>query len=1346
MEARLAALEARLAKEYEERSAKLARDQEERLAGLEQRLVAALDTHQAGAVVKSDQTYQLMEKFVPILENSVNLSKTLDEMKSKLDMLLGGENEANKLIDSIVPNVEKTKSDMKKMEKEIFHRMDKIHDEVKKIRDDQKLDQTTFKDVLHHIKRTRDEQGDRFKRIECKLDEAKFASASKRERSRSESSEHGSRARHASRSSRSRSRKGGRGNSRETSIASNLNRSRTEQEIEKKLSKVEENVGTINVTVAELKKDFSQRKVIDDQMLGNIVKVVELLQSQSSVEASIKIPAYHSQGEDDDRSPSPLNMSRMGRSPLKLPKTPKENKAKKKKKARSVSSSSSSSEERSSVRNQKKNEKLDMKSMEVIVATVSSIEERFKETIKNLKKSNAKIEENSKNTLDRVGEMTVGVQVIAENLDSVNDVARKVDILETVGANIVKLEGLEKLEGLDRLWEEVSSLRTLIVRQQQQQPAPPPPPPQLYSPAPPRLPPPISMGQDDGDWEDGPLRPAAPPLGTNNVEEMSRIVTMSMEERFCGVTGLIEDLSDRLSRKIDAVSSSKHDEDVPDIRVRLKRLEEGQTMIKSERPSSPGGITPPSQGMTDYRASQLERKISDISPKLDDLYIRVLPVMNEIKSTLRKSEFKEERIIAQIENCKSSVEKFNDKIEDIVEEKKNDRGLSSLDRRINNQIENEGVTNRLITIERNVQECVNALVEMRTFSAKQSSVDKIEKLLSQQREDLTFGSTPEAGSGDATATNENISRVMRRVETLLEFAKKQEKSMAAFMKNADSDAKTLSQCNTAIQGMKSAVTANGRDVLLAINSLGEQMRPMEVTMAEMKADMSGLGGSLDEIGGQVRNIDRDTAWDGEESVAKLQSGVDKITSIVRSLEKSGKTTSRKSLAADDTTLNLNDAIGSDDVKNQLEEINNNTTKFKEDLTHAVSSLKVEIKKTDTNVGKAIKNLLNLLNTTVELQKEGNASIQSLSKLDQSNSSAVENILGDIKDQIANQFEDFKSSGGGGPTDSAKIENRLNKLHQIVMRVKHLLEEDGSDDEDGSNSRKKKRSSNDGDMADVERLLVDVGTKLTDFNNVLNRLECMDDKIDKITRGSSDKKIEDLSFKLSEMEEAISRRIEDDLSSNVEKVDRMTEQVQEVKNIVHEVGDRMITTKTFNNSQTDLRKQINNLQTSISSVPDEFNQIAAAMEENLCINVETNVKEVFKIHWEELMNEIEQILGKLSTIKRIVKVRSREGSVEGEESEQPSLESVVAKINEVADKLAGVQNVMESRMLGVKTEDGGSGPGEHLGTALLLEEIRKKVDVGAITGLKKDMFTAVHNVQSRLLEEQVRAGENKSLDL
>ena len=113
-----------------------------------------------------------------------------------------------------------------------------------------------------------------------------------------------------------------------------------------------------------------------------------------------------------------------------------------------------------------------------------------------------------------------------------------------------------------------------------------------------------------------------------------------------------------------------------------------------------------------------------------------------------------------------------------------------------------------------------------------------------------------------------------------------------------------------------------------------------------------------------------------------------------------------------------------------------------------------------------------------------------------------------------------------------------------------------------------------------------------------------------------------------------------------------------------------------------------------------------------------------------MAEIDQITGKLGTIKSSVKVRSREGSEEAGEDETNNIESVVEKINEVADKLSGVQSALETGLMS------GGEEREQLGTALLLAEIRKRADLETISKLKKEMFTAVHNVQRRLLEEQV----------
>ena len=105
----------------------------------------------------------------------------------------------------------------------------------------------------------------------------------------------------------------------------------------------------------------------------------------------------------------------------------KEAAKKKRRKARSCSSSSSSnsSEERAGKAAKSSKMKVDKsyeKMLDITVSAVKNGEEKVKELSKNTKKSQQKVETDCQNVCDRVGEMTIAVQVIMENLNSVNDV------------------------------------------------------------------------------------------------------------------------------------------------------------------------------------------------------------------------------------------------------------------------------------------------------------------------------------------------------------------------------------------------------------------------------------------------------------------------------------------------------------------------------------------------------------------------------------------------------------------------------------------------------------------------------------------------------------------------------------------------------------------------------------------------------------------------------------------------------------------------------------------------------------------------------------------------------------
>jgi len=531
----------------------------------------------------------------------------------------------------------------------------------------------------------------------------------------------------------------------------------------------------------------------------------------------------------------------------------------------------------------------------------------------------------------------------------------------------------------------------------------------------------------------------------------------------------------------------------------------------------------------------------------------------------------------------------------------------------------------------------------------------------------------------------------------------------------------LSQCNTAIQGMKSAVTANGREVLLAISAITDQVRPLEVAFEEVNRDMANFGGTLDEIKTQVRNMDQDSDV-GE----NIQRCLEKLSAVTNSLKVDGKAVT---LEASGGKGDGNVVESKADFKPIIETINKNNLKVTETLSLSFSSMKEVMQKNNKGMGKAIGSVLTLLTETVDHQKETNAKLENMES----------NLIPTIKELVPDLKEVILQSGDSYE-NASKIENigtRIQKLHAVVTRVKHLLEA-GSDDEDDV-KRRRKNVNRDGESdGELSSLLRDVKEKLSDRSDVFTRLDCIVEKMEKNGSGPESRKIEGSSLKIGQLEEAvsesISRRIEEDLSKNEEKIDRVQELVQEVKNIVAEVGERMITNKSFSNSQTDIRQQISSLEKSISHLPDEISHHVSSMEESLCSNVETSVRDVIKSPMDHVTDEVEGISNKLNELKRIVSLSEYD-----EDSDQPTLGSLVARINEVAEKLSIVHGALENRALSQNGSHDGSS--DKLGTALVLEELRKKPDITLISSLRKEVSSAVVN-QSRVIEEQLKQINNR----
>merc|ERR550519_175170 len=102
-------------------------------------------------------------------------------------------------------------------------------------------------------------------------------------------------------------------------------------------------------------------------------------------------------------------------------------------------------------------------------------------------------------------------------------------------------------------------------------------------------------------------------------------------------------------KRLENLNSAFADNDIKMIAT-LKSIEKNQKaeVIPSLQVLTAGGIGGGSGGgggggggegrVSDFRMTALTVKLSEIQPKLDDLYIRVLPTLEEIKSRQRKEE------------------------------------------------------------------------------------------------------------------------------------------------------------------------------------------------------------------------------------------------------------------------------------------------------------------------------------------------------------------------------------------------------------------------------------------------------------------------------------------------------------------------------------------------------------------------------------------------------------------------------------------------------------------------------------------------------------------------------------
>ena len=958
--------------------------------------------------------------------------------------------------------------------------------------------------------------------------------------------------------------------------------------------------------------------------------------------------------------------------------------------------------------------------MDIMVTAVKSVEEKVKELSKSTKRSQQKVESDCKFVMDRVGEMTMGVQVIAENLDSVNDVAKKIEVLDSIQTGLAKLGNLEAL--VSKVQESANSVTSdlpLVPTTKQSSLSHvnlgnlPLPPGSLPLAPPPLRPPPM---MPEGDWEEREERGI---MSNVNLDNLVHEVVNKVDRKLCEFGSMVEGNLDRLERELKMDESQPPWSKIKALTEITKALSGNSLKVlelvrKIEKRGEGEGGLPASND----RLTELGDRVGEVLPKLDDIYIRVLPALEDIKQRARKESERENLTLKEVREQAEKVEKIMDMVEDLKEGGMGKGGMQSMESGIKASLAEDGVICLLEKIEEAllvqqglVKQNANSMAEMRTFTAKQTSLDKLERLIRTDNRE-------EDGEGQG--------KVDRHLTRILEFLKKEEKTLDMLMKNSMSDAKALSNCNTSIQGMKVAVSGNGKEVVAAVQQVAESVKVVEESLRQVSENVGGLGGSLDEIGSQVRALEKEGGvCSGLEGLAKLQSSVERVSSKVSGLssggvvvqaskKEGGKEVVVKEVAGLKSDSRL-DMIHSMITENH-EILVQNGEKFG-NMGDKLASVDGDLKKHDKNIGHAVRTLVGLLKASVDNTKKNSMDLERLDKLVRRENASVIEKLDLSSDTIKTTLSEVLAEKGEGEKDKTDPEvvnkmetvglrletvvSKMDKLNKTVSRIKFLVEDDCSDEEGEGGKRSKKRKS---EAAKSDPYEFPSAPPAVDLKPLERKMEEMSAKL---ARDLGDRKGEEMGAKLHAMEDSIVRRLEEELERSGRVASETSSTIANVSNVVKEIGDRMVTKRSWDSLQDKLMEIRENL----ARVPDEFGSQAAALEENLCVNVQGSVREVINHAMEELMTEMDGMNGKLGYIKRYVRFGGKEvDDVSENEPGNVGLDNLMEQITGVAARLADMQTALEVEATeGQEENSGRAGARERLGTALLLTEIRKKAD-------------------------------------
>lgn len=1435
---------------------------------------------------------EMMEKFAAAQDS---LQKSMDTMRDKIDVLMGGENEANKLIDSIVPTLTSFKTQMKTFDTSLEDLADKqrkgieeLHELVKDVVHESAKNRDVGKEIRTEVKnltKTTKDLKDKTKEIEKIVDgntgylkdlcsrgrKRKNSDSDSRSRSRSRSSRSRSGSRSTKKRDYRRSKKQGGRSSRDTSISSvqTLNRASRENDFEKLLVQINDSIG---VLADKLEKSNSDSRVLDSiqqSVVPKLHRIMDALDRQATV-----LPLPASKWDDADASPSPprkSGSSTVATLNIPLPPPPKITSSReKRKRKRSHSSSSSSSEDE------------DKTAAKKFETRVSQLDERLKEMGKAWKRHSIKMEENSKKVMDRMGDMTLGVQVIAENLDNINDVTRKIDNIDELKTIIEKLEGVpsrlkrldlvkECLERLDRLEQKLGD--GAIVNK--------------------------DVAAKLSDLEkllDGSSGRKVTTDEYSDVRSLLHHLEEENSKRFCEFGGLVETLQEDIVKSLDRMGSGSSEggggeklvlprtflDTVDRLTESVKSVEKNQA--KEVLPAlasllALGGVAPsvaaPSQlpplasgavtpvapgppsgnGSWDHKMAALTIQLSQIQPKLDDLYIKVLPKIEETQSRVRKLEERErlaeqedrdhiQRILDIVEDLKeergasSSLERGHiQRILDIVKDLKEERSAtSSLDRRIGS-----------LGTDASYVDCELLL------TAQGEKLEQVFKALLDIRTSLDINQSA-SGQPDnqMVLVVEELKSVSGLVTTVLENSQKDSKQLDQLLKNSSSDCKLLSSCNTALQSMKASmngVNTTVKDVKEVMGTMEEKLEFLSATANNIQSKLqeeifvlkenspaaiveTGLAhiqevlaaiqdrlqqsptsppppgqeaaeppaAASGQLTGQEVNEQMGRLLEVVESVAaavgssaatqhQLLETVEKAR-IPESLEKLGKNITllavkldkggggggpggaRGSSPAAPVKLEaetISSRAGSSvvvssgsadqehqqqlstalaelgkDLRSQLDDVHDMVANVEESTARVLNEIKADMKAHDKLTGVSINNVAQIMKKTLDLVKQvadtgGPAAEKRLLKAVEEAVVAAaaatdtnQPIMADILLRLDGIREMSDKKNGAEmlaslkklEASSAKVDllmNKQEKLGKVVGRVKYLLEKEEGAEKTPTKGRGAANSKSDPGKAEL------TGGSLASLQKYLHEFK------------------ESLNDELCSQSEMLT-----DISNNLQDLKDKAATREVVRVLGDELRARLV----------DLTNGLTQVSTCLSDMPDQLATQTAALEENLAASLAVTLRDDNRKNCEQVLEALEELEGKLHAVKKALKRGSGGGGAEGgaavsgpasaaAAANAPggavNLETVLERVVGVAAKLEAVQAAVEATITEAavgREGGGGSGGGggdksSLLSMNLLLGEVRKRADSESLALLSQDMFKAVHNVQTRLLEEHKR---------